>query len=152
MKNYFKFLILSIIAVSIGSCKNDDEIVACPDIYVPLVANIKYVDNNGKDLIFGDNPLYAPANIKMYKILANDQTAPINFTINKEAKFLAVNLEKVENGTFYIELKAGVTDKITYTAKIDQNSPCKDYKLIDIKQNDVFAKYDNKTQVWTLEK
>ena len=152
MKNYFKFLILSIIAVSIGSCKNDDEIVACPDIYVPLVANINYVDNSGKDLIFGDNPLYAPANIKMYKILANDQTAPINFTINKEAKFLAVNLEKVENGTFYIELKAGVTDKITYTAKIDQNSPCKDYKLIDIKQNDVFAKYDNKTQVWTLEK
>ncbi len=152
MKNFLNFLILSIIAISIGSCKSDDEIVVCPDIYVPLVANIKYEDNNGKDLIFGDNPLYAPANIKMYKILANDQTAPINFTINKEAKFLAVNLEKVENGTFYIELKAGVTDKITYTAKIDQNSPCKDYKLIDIKQNDVFAKYDNKTQVWTLVK
>lgn len=152
MKNYLKFLILSIIAVSIGSCKSEDEIVACPDIYVPLVANINYVDNSGKDLIFGDNPLYAPANIKMYKVLANDQTAPINFTINKDAKFLSVTLDKVENGTFYIELKPGVTDKITYTTKIDENSPCKDYKLIDIKQNDVFAKYDVKTQIWTLEK
>lgn len=88
----------------------------------------------------------------MYKVLANDQTAPINFIINKNAKFLAVNLDKVENDTFYIELKSGVTDKITYTTKIDQNSPCKDYKLIDIKQNDVFAKYDDKTQLWTFEK
>jgi len=68
MKNYLKFLILSVIAVSIGSCKSEDEIVACPDIYVPLVANINYIDNSGKDLIFGDNPLYAPANIKMYKL------------------------------------------------------------------------------------
>ncbi len=88
----------------------------------------------------------------MYKVLANDQTAPINFTINKDAKFLSVTLDKLEIGTFYIELKPDVTDKITYTTKIDQNSPCKDYKLIDIKQNDVFAKFDNKTQVWTLEK
>ncbi|WP_400263029.1 hypothetical protein ACFX5U_08150 [Sphingobacterium sp. SG20118] len=152
MKKFLKLLILSITLVTLVSCKDDEEIIACPDIYVALVANINYVDGSGKDLVFVDNPIYPPENIKMYKVLANDQTMPISFTIIKNEKFLAVNLDKVENGTFYIELKPGVTDKITYAAKIDESSPCKDYKLIDIKQNDALGQYEGKTQIWTLKK
>ncbi|MDR2270115.1 MAG: hypothetical protein LBF27_04330 [Sphingobacterium sp.] len=68
------------------------------------------------------------------------------------SRLLTVNLEKVENGTFYIELKADVTDKITYTAKMDESKPCGDYKLLDLKHNDVLGQYDSKTQVWTLKK
>lgn len=152
MKNYLKLLFITITLISLGSCNREDEIVVCTEIYIPLVANIKYVDSKGKDLIFGDNPIYPPEDIKIYKILANDQTEPLTFTINKSAKFLTVNLEKVERGTFYIELKSGVSDKISYSAKIDESSPCKDFKLIDIKQNDVFAQYDGKNQVWILQK
>lgn len=152
MKNYFKYFILSLFITSLGGCKNDDEITACPDIYIPLIANINYVDGSGKDLIFGDNPLYHSADIKMYKVLANDQTIPLTFSVNKNGKFLAISLEKIEDGTFYIELKSGITDKITYTAKIDESSPCRDYKLLKLEQNDALAQYDSETHVWTLKK
>lgn len=152
MKNYFKCFILFLSILSLGSCKNDDEIIACPDINIPLIANINYVDGSGKDLIFGDNPLYPPANIKMYNVLANDQTIPLTYSVDKNGMFLAISLEKIENGTFYVELKSGVTDKITYTAKIDESSPCRDYKLLELKQNDELAQYDSKTQVWILKK
>ncbi len=43
-------------------------------------------------------------------------------------------------------------DKINYTSKIDQKSPCKNYKLIDIKQNNLSGSYDGKNQVWILKK
>ncbi len=152
MKKYVKLFILPIILLSVGSCKDNDGIIACPEIYVPLIANIKYLDNDGKDLIFADTPVYPPESIKIYKTGPDDQPVPLMLTINKNAKFLAVNLEKVENGTFYIELKTGIKDKITYSAKIDGSIPCSDFKLIDIHQNDVPAQYDDKNQVWILQK
>lgn len=150
MKNYLKLLVLCIFAV-FGSCKNE-TIVGCPEIYISLTANIKYVDSNKKDLIFGDNPTYPPEHIKIYRILPNGQTTTLNTFINTESRLLTVNLEKVNNGTFYIELKADVTDKIIYTAKMDESKTCGDYKLLELKQNDVLGQYDNKAQVWTLKK
>ncbi|MDM1296163.1 hypothetical protein HX021_17900 [Sphingobacterium sp. N143] len=152
MKNYLKLLILSIAFISITSCKDDEEEIPLCLNYVSLNANINYVDDTGKDLIFGDSPVYPHEKIKIYKILANDEPSLISFTINKDSKCLIVPLSYEENGTFYIELKPGVTDKITHTAKINENSPCGEYKLIDIKQNDLLGQYNEKTQVWTLKK
>lgn len=152
MKSCLTMLILSIV-IFITSCKEKNEpLVACLDIYHPMVSNINYKDSNGKELIFADTPLYPAADIKIYKIDINDRETPLSFTINKESKFISINLDKVENGTFYIQLKSDVQDKITYTAKIDANDPCRDYKLQEIKQNDIIGQYDQKNQIWILKK
>jgi len=54
-----------------------------------LIANIKYLDNDGKDLIFADTPAYPPESIKIYKTGPDDQPVPLMFTINKNAKFMS---------------------------------------------------------------
>ncbi|WP_343561337.1 hypothetical protein [Sphingobacterium sp.] len=152
MVNYFKLFVLPIIFLTVGACKSNDNNVFCAEIYIPMVSNINYVNENGKDLIFSDSPLYPIEGIELYKIAPNDQHIPLSFTINRAQKFIAVNLEKMENGTYYMQLKPGVIDRISYTAKIDEGDPCKDYKLTDLKQNDKSGQYDKKTQVWTFKK
>ncbi|MDF2515672.1 MAG: hypothetical protein K0R59_968 [Sphingobacterium sp.] len=152
MINYFKLFALSVIFIAVGACKSNDDNVFCAEIYIPMVSNINYVNENGKDLIFSDNPLYPVEGIEIYKIAPNDQHIPLSFTINSSQKFIAVNLEKMENGTFYIRLKSDVIDRISYTAKIDESDPCRDYKLKELRQNDKAGQYDTKTQVWTFKK
>jgi len=152
MKKYLKLLLLSLVFITVGACKSNDDNVYCAEIYIPMVSNINYLNENGKDLIFSDNPLYPAEGIEIYKIAPNDQRISLPFTINSEQKFIAVNLEKMENGTFYIQLKPGVIDRINYTAKIDEGDPCRDYKLTELKQNDKSGQYDKKTQVWTFRK
>ena len=138
--------------ITVGACKSNDDNVFCAEIYIPMVGNINYVNENGMDLIFGDSPLYPVEGIEIYKIAPNDQHISLSFTINRAQKFIAVNLEKMEKGTFYIQLKPGIIDRISYTAKIDEADPCRDYKLTELKQNDKAGQYDKKTQVWTFKK
>ncbi|WP_147420383.1 hypothetical protein [Sphingobacterium detergens] len=152
MKKYLKLFLLSMVFITVGACKSNDDNVYCAEIYIPMVSNINYLNENGKDLIFSNSPLYPAEGIKIYKIAPNDQHISLSFTINRAQKFIDVNLEKIENGTFYIQLKPGVIDRISYTAKIDEADPCRDYKLTELKQNDKSGQYDKKTQVWTLKK
>ncbi|MEI2274507.1 hypothetical protein OHD16_20335 [Sphingobacterium sp. ML3W] len=152
MKKYFKLCVLSMLFITLGACKSNDDNVFCAEIYIPMVGNINYLNENGKDLIFSDSPLYPVEGIEIYKIAPNDQHISLSFTINRAQKFIAVNLEKMENGTFYIQLKPGVIDRISYIAKIDEGDPCRDYKLTELKQNDKAGQYDKKTQVWTFKK
>ena len=82
--------------------------------------------------------------------MMNDMGVPLKYSINKEGKFITIILDKVESGTFYIQLNSKALDKINYTSKIDQKSPCKNYKLINIKQNNLSGRYDGKNQVCIL--
>lgn len=107
---------------------------------------------NGKELLFGDQAQYPVDQIKIYKIIMNDMGVPLTYSINKEGKFITIILDKVESGTFYIQLNSKALDEINYTSKIDQKSPCMNYKLIDIKQNNLSGSYDGKNQVWILKK
>ncbi len=106
---------------------------------------------NGKELLFGDQAQYPVDQIKIYKIIMNDMGVPLKYSINREGKFIMIILDKVESSTFYIQLNSKAL-KINYNSKIDQKSPCKNYKLIDIKQNNLSGSYDGKNQVWILKK
>ncbi|WP_313529728.1 hypothetical protein [Sphingobacterium multivorum] len=106
---------------------------------------------NGKELLFGDQAQYPVDQIKIYKIIMNDMGVPLKYSINREGKFIMIILDKVESSTFYIQLNSRAL-KINYNSKIDQKSPCKNYKLIDIKQNNLSGSYDGKNQVWILKK
>ncbi len=106
---------------------------------------------NGKELLFGDQAQYPVDQIKIYKIIMNDMGVPLKYSINREGKFIMIILDKVESSTFYIQLNSKAF-KINYNSKIDQKSPCKNYKLIDIKQNNLSGSYDGKNQVWILKK
>ncbi|PUV26373.1 hypothetical protein [Sphingobacterium athyrii] len=152
MKYSLKLIILLFIFISVSCQDKKEPLGLCEDIYRPLIVNINYTDSNGKELLFGDQAKYLVDQIKIYKIIMNDIAVPLTFNINKDAKFLTINLDKVESGVFYIKLNSNVLDKISYTSKIDEKSPCKDYKLIDIKQNDLSGRYDEKNQVWILKK
>ncbi len=151
MKHSLKLIILLFIFISV-SCQEKEPLGLCEDIYNPLTVNINYTDSNGKELLFGDQAQYPVDQIKIYQIIMNDIGVPLTFNINKEAKFITINLDKVESGAFYIQLNSNVLDKISYTSKIDEKSPCKNYKLIDIKQNNLSGSYDGKNQVWILKK
>ncbi len=106
---------------------------------------------NGKELLFGDQAQYPVDQIKIYKIIMNDMGVPLKYSINREGKFIMIILDKVESSTFYIQLNSKAF-KINYSSKIDQKSPCKNYKIIDIKQNNLSGSYDGKNQVWILKK
>ncbi len=106
---------------------------------------------NGKELLFGDQAQYPVDQIKIYKIIMNDMGVPLKYSINREGKFIMIILDKVESSTFYIQLNSKAF-KINYNSKIDQKSPCKNYKIIDIKQNNLSGSYDGKNQVWILKK
>lgn len=133
-----------------SACKdNDEETIGCLNMYVPLTANITYVDANGTNLLFGNNPTYPVENVKIYTKKGENQT-PLTFKVYKEAKFISITIEKQESGTFFIELKPNLVDKITYNTKKPVNDPCTDLVLTKVQQNDVNVQYDDKSQLWAL--
>ena len=152
MKNSFKLLILSLFFVVFSSClDNDEETIGCLNMYVPLTANITYIDANGTNLLFGNNPTYPVENIKIYTKNGEKQN-PLTFKVYQEAKFISITIEKQESGTFFIELKPNLVDKITYSTKKQVKDPCTDLVLTKLQQNEVNVQYDYKTQLWTLKK
>lgn len=151
MKNSFKVLIISFLLIFAYSCKDNEETIGCLEMYVPLAAHISYLDNNGNNLLFGKNPTFPVENIKIYSKEDEKQT-PLIFKANKEAKIISVYIDKKETGTFYIELKPNVVDKVIYKTKVDTNDPCNDILLTEVKQNDMTSPYDDKSQSWLFKK
>ncbi|WP_313156959.1 hypothetical protein [Sphingobacterium multivorum] len=78
---------------------------------------------NGKELLFGDQAQYPVDQIKIYKIIMNDMGVPLKYSINREGKFITIILDKVESGTFYIQLNSKALDKINYTSKMIKSRP-----------------------------
>ncbi|WP_270087825.1 hypothetical protein [Sphingobacterium sp. SYP-B4668] len=146
MKNFLNLLILTILIITTGSCKDNRE-VQCLEIALPMVVNLNYVDESGKDLLFGDTPLYPTEHLNIYKTIG-DKEVPISFSINKEDRFISLNLQEYKNGTFFIVLTADVVDKITYTGKTIPEDPCQSYKVAHLKQGDRNAQYDEQKQIW----
>lgn len=148
MKNFLNLLISTILITTTGSCKENGE-VQCLEIALPMVVNLHYVDERGKDLLFGDTPLYPAAHLNIYKTVG-DKEVPISFSINKEDRFIALNLQEYKNGTFFIALTPDIVDKITYTGEIIPDEPCQNYKVAHLKQGDRNAQYDGQKQIWKV--
>ncbi|WP_312461471.1 hypothetical protein [Sphingobacterium siyangense] len=150
MKNYSILLLLSLIFVSANSCKKDKTI--CGQLDMLVLTKINYLDKDGKDLLFGDHPSYPAEDLKIYQILPNGQKLEVYFSINRNEKFIAVNIDRSESRTFYIELKPDLIDKITFRNEADKNIPCSAMILKELKHNDIAGQYDEKTQVWIFTK
>ena len=150
MKNYSILLLLSLIFVSANSCKK--EITICGQLDMLVLTKINYLDEDGKDLIFGDHPSYPAEDLKIYQILPSGQKLEVYFSINRNEKFIAVNIDRSETGTFYIELKPDLIDKITFRNEADKSQPCGGLILKELKHNDIAGQYDEKAQIWILTK
>ncbi|GAA0884114.1 hypothetical protein GCM10009120_27120 [Sphingobacterium siyangense subsp. cladoniae] len=150
MKNYSILLLLSLIFVSANSCKKEKTI--CGQLDMLVLTKINYLDKDEKDLLFVDHPPYPAEDLKIYQILPNGQKLEVYFSINRNEKFIAVNIDRSESGTFYIELKPDLIDKITFRNEADKSIPCGGLILKELRNNGVAGKYDQKTQVWILTK
>lgn len=151
MKNYPTLFILCIIISSFGSCKDKEENVPCLMIAVPMTVNINYVDETGKELLFGENPTYPIEDINIYRI-QYEEKIPIHLTVNDELRFITLNLPQSKDGTFFIELEPNEIDKITVKAEIDEDAPCRSYFVTELEQNKTKVRYDEKKQVWEFVK
>lgn len=150
MKIHFKLFVLLLILL-LGSCKDDEAKVLCAEVLLPMTVNINYVDENGKDLFFGDNSAYSIEDLYIYKIESDDEV-PIHFSADKEAKHITLSLSQSVNGTFFIELTPDETDEISFIAEVDESDPCKNHVVTKLKQNNNDVQYDKQNDIWILVK
>lgn len=150
MKNHL-ILFISFLFLFISSCKDDEEKLACPMILLPMTVNVTYVDENGEDLLFGDNPTYSTTDIDIY-LVENEEQISLKFTVNEGSRFITIDVPQAKDGTFLIELEPNEADEITYRAEVNEDDYCKNLMVTKLKQNDNEVFYNVKRQVWELVK
>lgn len=150
MKIHLK-LFIPLLILFLGSCKDDDDgRIACLAMLLPMTTNINYVDENGEDLFFGDNPMYSIEDLYIYRI-EYEEEVPIHFSADKDGKFITLNLRQEPNGTFFVELRSDETDEIKFVA-VDKKDPCMNYVVTALKQNNNDVQYDKQNDIWILVK
>lgn len=115
MKNINRILILSltILTIFLSCCEK------CNDCLEMTVKNIRYIDSNGTNLLFGNQAIYNPDSV-MIK-LVNDNT--VNVWKQEDLGTIMFNLEK-NYTTYYIVLPGSLIDTLEFELAERKSASC----------------------------
>jgi len=124
MKNRCKIFVLSFILLTIGwSCSEE-----CNDCLELTTKNIKYIDSDGTNLLFGNQAIYNPDSVTIK--LENDNT--VSVWKQEDSGTIMFNLEE-DYTTYYIYLTDSLIDKLEFELDKRKSTSCCGYVIYSTK-------------------
>lgn len=115
MKKVFKILILSLAILFIGlSCSEE-----CDDCLELTVKNIKYLDSDGTNLLFGNQAMYDPDSV----VIKAGNGNPVSVWKEEDTGTLLFNLEG-NYSTYYIVLSDSLIDTLDFELAERKSTSC----------------------------
>lgn len=140
---------LTLLLFLLTSCSRDDRQV-CEAILLPAYFSFTYLDSDGNDPFFGDNPLFEKDSLRT-SLISGGQTFHQRADIEKSPILHFIVGIPIGSRELFIQLSPEIVDTITYHAIVnDQLEGCPESQVISIQRNGNDFEKDPQTQIWRI--